>query len=227
MLGFDGIWLPLLPGSEDSDVGGTAMTEVIVPAMERGANYLDTVYDYHNDNSKWVMSRILSHYPRESWLLASKLPGCDMSNARPDRVGAIFKEQLEKYGVDYFGFYLFHNVYKRNAGPYLDPDNHVLGYLLCQKEAGRIRHLGSFTHGSSTVIQRFLDAYGECMEFGQLQLNYLDQDFRGIKAKAKELSRHRIPVWAMGSLQDGRLARLSDRDAACLTVLQSGKSMPG
>ena len=140
---------------------------------------------------------------------------------------AIFEEQLEKCGVDYFDFYLFHNVYERNVGPYLDPDNRVLEYLLRQKEAGRIRHLGFSAHGSLAVIQRFLDAYGEYMEFGQLQLNYLDWDFQGARAKAEELNRRHIPIWVMEPLRGGRLARLSDGDAARLAVLRPEESMPG
>ena len=187
MLGFGSMRLPLLPGGGDGDVDEAAVAEMVALAMERGANYFDTAYGYHNGNSERVMGRVLSRYPRESWLLASKFPGYDVSNIRPDRVEAIFEEQLEKCGVDYFDFYLFHNVYERNVGPYLDPDNRVLEYLLRQKEAGRIRHLGFSAHGSLAVIQRFLDAYGEYMEFGQLQLNYLDWDFQGARAKAEEL----------------------------------------
>ena len=200
---------------------------MVALAMERGANYFDTAYGYHNGNSERVMGRVLSRYPRESWLLASKFPGYDVSNIRPDRVEAIFEEQLEKCGVDYFDFYLFHNVYERNVGPYLDPDNRVLEYLLRQKEAGRIRHLGFSAHGSLAVIQRFLDAYGEYMEFGQLQLNYLDWDFQGARAKAEELNRRHIPIWVMEPLRGGRLARLSDGDAARLAVLRPEESMPG
>ena len=227
MLGFGSMRLPLLPGGGDGDVDEAAVAEMVALAMERGANYFDTAYGYHNGNSERVMGRVLSRYPRESWLLASKFPGYDVSNIRPDRVEAIFEEQLEKCGVDYFDFYLFHNVYERNVGPYLDPDNRVLEYLLRQKEAGRIRHLGFPAHGSLAVIQRFLDAYGEYMEFGQLQLNYLDWDFQGARAKAEELNRRHIPIWVMEPLRGGRLARLSDGDAARLAVLRPEESMPG
>ena len=227
MLGFGSMRLPLLPGGGDGDVDEAAVAEMVALAMERGANYFDTAYGYHNGNSERVMGRALSRYPRESWLLASKFPGYDVSNIRPDRVEAIFEEQLEKCGVDYFDFYLFHNVYERNVGPYLDPDNRVLEYLLRQKEAGRIRHLGFSAHGFLAVIQRFLDAYGEYMEFGQLQLNYLDWDFQGARAKAEELNRRHIPIWVMEPLRGGRLARLSDGDAARLAVLRPEESMPG
>ena len=201
MLGFGSMRLPLLPGGGDGGVDEAAAAEMVALAMERGANYFDTAYGYHNGNSERVMGRVLSRYPRESWLLASKFPGYDVSNIRPDRVEAIFEEQLEKCGVDYFDFYLFHNVYERNVGPYLDPANRVLEYLLRQKEAGRIRHLGFSAHGSLAVIQRFLDAYGEYMEFGQLQLNYLDWDFQGARAKAEELNRRHIPIWVMEPLR--------------------------
>lgn len=227
MLGSGSMRLPLLPGGGDGAVDEAAVAEMVALAMERGANYFDTAYGYHNGNSERVMGRALSRYPRESWLLASKFPGYDVSNIRSDRVEAIFEEQLEKCGVDYFDFYLFHNVYERNVGPYLDPDNRVLEYLLRQKEAGRIRHLGFSAHGSLAVIQRFLDAYGEYMEFGQLQLNYLDWDFQGARAKAEELNRRHIPIWVMEPLRGGRLARLSDGDAARLAALRPEESVPG
>ena len=133
MLGFGSMRLPLLPGGGDGDVDEAAVAEIVALAMERGAKYFDTAYGYHNGNSERVMGRVLSRYPRESWLLASKFPGYDVSNIRPDRVEAIFEEQLEKCGVDYFDFYLFHNVYGRNVGPYLDPDNRLLEDLLRPK----------------------------------------------------------------------------------------------
>ena len=88
MLGFGSMRLPLLPGGGDGDVDEAAVAEMVALAMERGANYFDTAYGYHNGNSERVMGRVLSRYPRESWLLASKFPGYDVSNIRPDRVEA-------------------------------------------------------------------------------------------------------------------------------------------
>ena len=75
MLGFGSMRLPLLPGGGDGDVDEAAVAEMVALAMERGANYFDTAYGYHNGNSERVMGRVLSRYPRESWLLASKFPG--------------------------------------------------------------------------------------------------------------------------------------------------------
>ena len=227
MLGFGSMRLPLLPGGGDGDVDEAAVAEMVALAMERGANYFDTAYGYHNGNSERVMGRVLSRYPRESWLLASKFPGYDVSNIRPDRVEAIFEEQLEKCGVDYFDFYLFHNVYERNVGPYLDPDNRVLEYLLRQKEAGRIRHLGFSAHGSIPVMERFLNAYGEHMEFCQIQLNYLDWILQDAKGKVELLNARHIPIWVMEPLRGGKLCTLDEEAMSELQKLRPQESMSG
>ena len=83
--------------------------------------------------------------------------------------------------MEYFDFYLFHNVCEMNIDAYLDKQYGIFEYLFRQKQEGRIRHLGFSAHGSYDVIKRFLDAYGEQMEFCQIQLNYLDWSFQDAK----------------------------------------------
>lgn len=63
-------------------------------------------------------------------------------------------------------------------------------------------------------MKRFLEAYGAEMEFCQIQLNYLDWSFQDAKAKADLLSSYNIPIWVMEPLRGGRLAKLSEKDAA-------------
>lgn len=84
------------------------------------------------------------------------------------RAEEIFEKQLEKCGVYYFDFYLFHNVCEMNIDVYIDPQYGIFGYLMKQKENGCIRHLGFSTHGSLDTMKRFLDAYGKHMEFCQI-----------------------------------------------------------
>ena len=132
-LGFGSMRLPLLPGGGDEDVDQAAVDRMVDTAMARGANYFDTAYGYHGGKSEVVMGKALSRYPRESFFLADKFPGYDVDNIRADKVEAIFEEQLRRCGVEYFDFYLFHNVYERNVEPYLDPENRVVEYLLEQK----------------------------------------------------------------------------------------------
>lgn len=212
-------------GSGDVPIDEGKAAEMFDYAVEHGVNYFDTAYGYHSGESERVTGKLLKRYPRESFYLATKFPGYDLSNM--DKVEAIFEEQLKKCGVDYFDFYLFHNVYERNVDPYLDEKYGILEYLLRQKEAGRIRHLGFSVHGSYDVMKRFLDAYGAQMEFCQVQLNYIDWKFQDAKAKVDLLSQQGIPIWVMEPLRGGMLASLSPEDAAKLKELRPEESVPG
>ncbi|MDE6253050.1 MAG: aldo/keto reductase [Lachnospiraceae bacterium] len=90
-----------LPTVENySDIDEKATQEMVDYAMEHGINYYDTAWGYHDGQSEIVMGRTLSHYPRDSYFLATKFPGYDLSNM--DKVETIFEEQLKKCGVDYF-----------------------------------------------------------------------------------------------------------------------------
>ena len=104
----------------------------------------------------------------------------------------------------YFDFYLFHNVCEMNIDAYLDPKYGIFEYLMKQKGNGRIRHLGFSAHGKMDVLKRFLDAYGEHMEFCQLQLNYLDWTFQNAKEKVELMREHNIPVWVMEPVRGGK-----------------------
>src|SRR5699024_749079 len=170
----------------------SAAQEMVDYAMEHGVNYYDTAWGYHNGNSELVMGKALSKYPRDSYYLATKFPGYDLSNM--DKVEEIFEKQLEKCGVEYFDFYLFHNVCEMNIDAYLNREYGIYEYLLKQKKEGRIRHLGFSAHGSVEVMKRFLEAYGKDMEFCQIQLNYLDWSFQDAKGKVELLNQHNIPV---------------------------------
>ena len=145
---------------------------MVAYAMEHGVNYYDTAWGYHSGRSESVIGELLSEYPRERFYLATKFPGYDLSNM--GEVREIFERQLEKCRVDYFDFYLFHNVCEMNIDAYLNPEYGIYDYLTEQKKNGRIRHLGFSAHGSYDVMKRFLEAYGPQMEFCQIQLNYLD-----------------------------------------------------
>ena len=199
-LGMGAMRLPVIDG-DDARVDENAVKEMVAYAIEHGVNYFDTAWGYHNGQSELALGRALAAYPRDSFYLADKFPGYDLSNM--DKVEEIFEAQLEKCGVDYFDFYLFHNVCELNIDAYLDRSHRIYAYLTEQKKNGRIRHLGFSAHGSCEVIRRFLDAYGDAMEFAQIQLNYLDWDSQGAKDKVELLTAHGLPVWVMEPLRGG------------------------
>ncbi len=144
-LGMGAMRLPVING-RDADIDEEKTAEMVAYAMEQGVNYYDTAWGYHNGNSELVMGRALNKYPREKYYLATKFPGYDLSNM--DKVEEIFERQLEKCGVTYFDFYLFHNVCEMNIDAYLDEKYHIFDYLMEQKEKGRIHHLGFSAHGN-------------------------------------------------------------------------------
>ncbi len=223
-LGLGMMRLPVLDG-DDGKVDEAAAAEMIDYAYQKGINYFDTAWGYHSGNSELVAGKYLSRYPRESYFLASKFPGYDLSNM--DKVEEIFERQLEKCQTPYFDFYLFHNVYEGNIDAYLNPEYKILAYLLEQKEKGRIRHLGFSAHGGVDVIRRFLDADGRYMEFGQLQLNYMDWHFQNAQEKVEILQEAGIPIWVMEPLRGGKLAKASGEVAAAMASMRPEETVPG
>ncbi len=222
-LGMGAMRLPVI-GGDDAKIDQLAVDRMVDVAMERGINYYDTAWGYHSGSSEIAIGRSLGRYPRERWYLATKFPGYDLSNM--NQVKTVFERQLEKCGVDYFDFYLFHNVCEMNIEAYLDPKYGIFDYLTEQKRSGRIRHLGFSAHGSREVIERFLEAYGKGMEFCQLQMNYLDWSFQDVKNKAALLAEYQIPIWVMEPLRGGKLASLAEEDAAKLKALRPDETIP-
>lgn len=192
--------------NDNSKIDKEAARRMVAYAFEKGINYFDTAWGYHSGNSETVMGEILKEYPRDSFYLATKFPGYDVSNM--ERVAEIFDKQLKKCQTEYFDFYLFHNVCEKNIDGYLDPKFGIFDFLMEQKRNGRIRHLGFSTHGSLNTMKRFLDAYGKYMEFGQIQLNWLDWDFQNAKTKMEMLNEYNIPIWVMEPVRGGSLVKL-------------------
>ena len=222
-LGMGAMRLPVVDG-DDSKIDEAAAFAMVDEAMARGVNYYDTAWGYHNGNSELVMGKALARHPREKFYLATKFPGYDLSNM--GKVEEIFEKQLEKCQVEYFDFYLFHNVCEMNIDAYVDPKYGTYDYLLAQKKNGRIRHLGFSAHGDYDVMKRFLEAYGKDMEFCQIQLNYLDWDFQDAKRKVELLNQWNIPVWVMEPLRGGKLASLAPEDEAKLKALRPDEGIP-
>ena len=226
-LGMGNMRLPTI-GERRGPIDEEKAREIIEYAYEHGVNYFDTAYRYHGGESERFVGKVLSQYPRESWHLATKMPGHMMRfrDGRLEFVGYlsgltlaspadIFEEQLEKCGVDYFDFYLLHNLCETAYDFYADEDLGVVEHLLAQKKAGRIRHLGFSAHARAETIDRFLN-WKDCFEFVQIQLNYMDWTLQDAKRKYEVITNHGIPVIVMEPCRGGRLASLNEKADAML-----------
>ena len=223
-LGFGAMRLPLLG---DGSVDQAELDRMVEAAMAAGVNYYDTAYPYHDGKSEVCLGRSLARSPRESWYLADKFPGHqNVKGVRPVEPAEVFEEQLRRCGVEYFDFYLMHNVNETSMRDYGNPENHFIEYFLEQKAKGRIRHLGFSCHAAPAGLEKFLALYGEHMEFCQIQLNYVDWTQQDAKKKVEILRAAGLPVWVMEPVRGGKLASFGEEITAKLRALRPDESTP-
>ena len=222
-LGLGNMRLPVVKGN-DGQIDVDLAKKMYATCMKAGINYYDTAYGYHGGQSEVVVGELLKDYDRNSFYLASKFPGYDLTNM--PKVKEIFEEQLKKCQVEYFDFYLFHNVCEMNIDAYLNPKYGIYDYLMEQKKNGRIKHLGFSAHGDVKCMTRFLEAYGKDMEFGQIELNYFDYKFQDAKGKVELLKKWNIPIWVMEPVRGGQLATLSEEATAKLKAAREDEEVP-
>ncbi len=215
-----------LPKNSDAaaDINEELAAEMFRYAYDHGVNYFDTAWGYHDHNSEPVVGKLLKAFPRDSFYLATKFPGYDLANFT--KLPEIFEEQLKRLDVDYFDFYLCHNVTEKNIDAYLDPQYGVMDYLREQKKAGRIRHLGFSCHGQQDVLERFVEAYKDDVEFCQIQLNYLDWTLQKADRKVEYLKSCGIPVWVMEPVRGGKLVDIGEEYEKQLKAFRPDESNP-
>lgn len=203
-LGFGLMRLPKLRDGEET-IDREEAFRLIDLAIESGVNYFDTAYVYHGGDSESFAKEALGRYPRESYCLATKLPGWVIKE-KGKHTDELFNEQLEKCGVDYFDFYLLHAV-NRDVMAVFEGDNSY-EYLKKQKEAGKIKHLGFSYHGDLEFFVELLDKYE--WDFAQLQINYYDWEATDAKSFYKALEDRNIPCIIMEPVRGGSLHTLND-----------------
>lgn len=219
-LGFGMMRLPLL---EDGSIDQDQVQRMVDYAMEKGVNYYDTAYPYHNGMSELSAGKALSKYQRDSYFLANKFPG--HQHMKKYDCKGIFEEQLEKCRVDYFDFYLYHNVCENCYATYTNEEYGIRDYFIEQKKLGRIRHLGLSSHARSENLEEILDYFGDCIEFVQIQLNYVDWDLQDAKRKVEILGDRGLPVIVMEPLRGGKLADLGEENNALLKAMRPEESI--
>ncbi len=222
-LGFGAMRLPVIDG-ESANIDKELTAKMIAYAIDNGVNYFDTAWPYHGGNSELVVGELLKNYPRDSFNVATKFPSFSPENF--EKKEEIFAKQLEKLQVEYFDFYLLHNVNDGNIANFLNPDYGVVEYMVEQKKAGKIKHLGFSCHASNKNFLKFLDAYGDVMEFCQIQLNWVDWDFQDAKVKVEELQKRNIPIWVMEPIRGGKLATIPEDLMEKLNAYRPGLNAP-
>ncbi len=178
--------------------------EMVDAFLQKGYTYFDTSYVYHNGKSEeFTRKALVERHPRESFTLATKLPTWAIKSE--EDVKRIFAEQLQNCGVDYFDYYLVHNL---NSGFY---DNivtpyHIFEILSEYKKEGKIKHLGFSVHDAPEFLERILNEHPE-VEFVQIAFNYYDYSAAWVQSKKcyDIIRRHGKLVNIMETVKGGML----------------------
>ena len=218
LLGMGCMRLATLPGQQNV-VDYELAEKIIDKAYASGINYFDTAYVYIGGESERTIGKILSKYPRESYFIADKMPG--MIKTKED-VERIFNEQLERCGVDYFDFYLCHNVSEGSIDTFINLE--VPQFMERMREEGKIRYLGFSSHGKPETLRRFASLRD--WDFAQIQLNYFDYYQKTAKAEYEVLKELGIPIVVMEPVRGGRLASLSESADKMLKDAEPDRSVP-
>ncbi|MCQ2146686.1 MAG: aldo/keto reductase [Bacteroidales bacterium] len=214
LLGLGCMRFPKKGEGRNAVIDQAQVNEMIKYALDHGVNYFDTASGYAGSEEATGIGFAASGYPRESYYIATKLS--NHQTAKTLEVGQqIFEDSLKKLQTTYFDFYLLHNLSGLQAMKERYIDNGLLDWLLEQKKAGRIRHLGFSFHGNNAAFKELLDLPYQ-WDFVQIQMNYVDwESMRGAsdtdaKTLYTMLAEKNIPITVMEPIRGGGLATVSE-----------------
>lgn len=208
-LGFGMMRLPMPDAKVQDKVDFEQVCTMVDTFLERGFTYFDTAYMYHGGISEHVVRQaVVERHPRESFTVADKMPMMRFKeNDTEQEQARIFDEQLAKCGVEYFDYYLLHNLNSRDY-PTTKRLN-TFQFLLQKKADGKIRHLGFSFHDKADLLDQILTEHPE-VDFVQLQLNYLDWEDERVQSRKcyETVVKHNKKVVVMEPVKGGRLANV-------------------
>ncbi len=223
-LGFGLMRLPRLDPNNEGSIDLEQTKQMVDTFLQRGFTYFDTAWMYcafKSENA--VKDALTSRHPRESYTLATKLHAAYIHSL--DDRDAIFNTQREKTGVEYFDYYLLHDVGVEHYEIYKKYD--CFAWIAEKKRQGLIKHMGFSFHDTAEVLDKILTEHPE-MEFVQLQINYLDWDSEGVQSRKcyEVATKHGKPVIVMEPVKGGTLAKLPAAAETLLRQADPGASIP-
>ncbi len=205
-LGFGLMRLPLVDPNEAADVDIEEMSKMVDTFLERGFTYFDTAWMYCGfESENATKEALVKRHPRDSFTLADKLHGGFFNTI--EEADEIFNQQLEKTGVEFFDYYLLHDIGLDHYKKYTDLG--CFQWLVDKKKAGLVKHIGFSFHDNAELLDKVLTEHPE-MEFVQLQINYLDWESEGVQSRKcyEVATKHGKPVIVMEPVKGGTLANV-------------------
>ncbi|MFI3205772.1 MAG: aldo/keto reductase [Clostridia bacterium] len=217
-LGFGFMRLPQLDGQIDME-----QTKKMVDIfMENGFTYFDTAFGYHNQKSEGALkTALVDRYPRDSFQITSKLPAWKATSE--EEAKQMFFTSLERAGVDYFDFFLLHNMGGHRTKVF--DDFGIWDFLNEQKALGKIKKLGFSMHDGAAHLEEILTKHPE-VDFVQLQINYIDWNDSITQSRLcyETARKHDKPVIIMEPIRGGFLANPPQNIAEIFTTFSKKTS---
>lgn len=207
-LGFGLMRLPSLDPNDPSKIDFEQTKEMVDTFLQRGFTYFDTAWMYCGFASETATKEVLvDRHPRDSYTLATKLHA-GFLKTREDR-DAIFNEQLRKTGVEFFDYYLLHDIGVHHYEIFTELD--CFNWIQEKKRAGLVKKIGFSFHDDAKQLDKVLSEHPE-MEFVQLQINYLDWDSEGVQSRLcyEVAKKHGKKVIVMEPVKGGTLANVPE-----------------
>ncbi len=178
-LGFGFMRLPVNTDGDFKDIDMEQVCKMVDIFMEKGFNYFDTAYPYHGEKSEEALREALvKRYPRDSFLIADKMPTVRVKSGSDYSV--FFETQIKRCGVEYFDYYLLHNIWKKS---YAETEEYGGFDFIAEKiREGKIKHFGFSFHDEPELLDEILSKHPE-VEFVQLQINYFDWKSPSVRAE--------------------------------------------
>ena len=223
-LGFGFMRLPIKNQEDPTSIDFEQVKKMVDTFIDKGFTYFDTAYMYHNFKSEEAIKEcVVKRHDRNSFTIATKMP--IMFLKKEEDLERIFNEQLQKTGVDYFDYYLLHNL---NVNHYeLAKKFDAFSFIAKKKEEGKIKNIGFSFHDSAELLDEILISHPE-VDFVQIQLNYLDWNNESIESgKCYEVAtKHNKPVIVMEPVKGGTLARVPKKVEEIFTEYDPTMSIP-
>ena len=174
ILGYGMMRLPSKTENKD-DYDQDMINRQIDYALEHGLNYIDTSPVYCQGKSERCTGIALSRHKRSEYFIATKLSNFHPSTQSREASIGMYKNSLKELQVDYLDYYLLHAI-----GGGMDEfnrryvDNGIMDFLMAEREAGRIRNLGSVRRGTGHERQIPLGLCADRAELSGLGLRQRD-----------------------------------------------------
>ena len=153
------------------------VNELVDYAIAHGVNYFDTAPMYGGGLNEGIVGAALSRHPRDKYYVATKMSNYKENFWPLEEAKKMYQNSFEKLRVDYIDYYLLHGVGQGGMEAFENRfiNNGLLDFLVNEREAGRIRHLGFSYHGDVRVFDWLIDHHDTYhWDFVQIQMNFLD-----------------------------------------------------